>query len=280
MRALITTGAEVLLRLAEVPDPVPGANEVLVRVQATSLERGEVLREECAGGPAGRTGMSSAWSSAQRKAEAVPRWGPPWRGLSTTARGQLVAVPVDYLAPVPGSVMAARSRAYLSRAWTPFRALARGFRSAKRCWSGRFPRCRPRRGPARGAAHTTMIGFIRSSDASSAPEPHVTTSYAHQPDAGPTTMSSTASVARCLPCLAVLAHRGIVVSYASTLMEPAVLGRRWFGAHVGATLRSMLTSTSCGSRRSASDLAKLCGLIAAAVLVPHIDVAADWSRAW
>ncbi|MGA8667575.1 MAG: alcohol dehydrogenase, partial [Candidatus Dormiibacterota bacterium] len=52
MRALITTGDNDILRLAEVPDPVAGANEVLVRVQATSLNRGEVVRAKNA--PAGQ----------------------------------------------------------------------------------------------------------------------------------------------------------------------------------------------------------------------------------
>ncbi|MGA8666217.1 MAG: zinc-binding dehydrogenase, partial [Candidatus Dormiibacterota bacterium] len=80
-------------------------------------------------------------------------------------------------------------------------------------------------------------------------------------------------------CLDVVAPHGTVVSYASTLMDPAMLGPRWFGAHLGATLRSMLIFEELRFTQSAaSDLAKLCGLIAAGVLVPHIDVDADWSR--
>jgi NADPH:quinone reductase-like Zn-dependent oxidoreductase len=62
-------------------------------------------------------------------------------------------------------------------------------------------------------------------------------------------------------------------------MDPAMLGPRWFGAHLGATLRSMLIFEELRFTQSAaSDLAKLCRLIAAGVLVPHIDVEADWSR--
>jgi NADPH:quinone reductase-like Zn-dependent oxidoreductase len=80
-------------------------------------------------------------------------------------------------------------------------------------------------------------------------------------------------------CVDVVAPHGMVVSYASTLMEPAMLGPRWFGAHVGATLRAMLLFDELRFTQSASsDLARLCALIAAGVLVPHIDVAADWTR--
>lgn len=80
-------------------------------------------------------------------------------------------------------------------------------------------------------------------------------------------------------CLEVVAPRGTVVSYASTLMDPAVLGPRWFGAHVGATLRSMLIFLELRHTQSAvSDLRSLLALVAAGVLEPHIDVEADWTR--
>jgi NADPH:quinone reductase-like Zn-dependent oxidoreductase len=80
-------------------------------------------------------------------------------------------------------------------------------------------------------------------------------------------------------CLDVVAPHGTVVSYASTLMDPATLGPRWFGAHVGATLRAMLLFIELRYTQSAaSDLTKLCALIAAGILTPHIDVEADWTR--
>jgi NADPH2:quinone reductase len=81
-------------------------------------------------------------------------------------------------------------------------------------------------------------------------------------------------------CLEVVAPYGMVVSYASTLLDPATLGPRWFGAHLGATLRSFLIFEELRHTRSAaSDLSALCALIATGKLKTHIDVQADWSRA-
>jgi NADPH:quinone reductase-like Zn-dependent oxidoreductase len=44
VRALTTTGNDDLLQITEVPEPRPAPSEALVRVQATSLNRGEVWR--------------------------------------------------------------------------------------------------------------------------------------------------------------------------------------------------------------------------------------------
>jgi NADPH2:quinone reductase len=80
-------------------------------------------------------------------------------------------------------------------------------------------------------------------------------------------------------CLDVVAPHGTVVSYASTLLEPATLGPRWFGAHVGATLRAMLLFDELRYTESASsDLTTLCTLIAEGLLTPHISSESDWSK--
>src|SRR5580700_1445040 len=99
MLALITTGDDDLLRLAEVPDPVPGPNEVLVRVQATSLNRGEVVRAKNA--PAGQQVGWDVVGVVERPAAsgAGPAVGTTVVGLvNNGAWSQLVAGPVDYLA--------------------------------------------------------------------------------------------------------------------------------------------------------------------------------------
>ncbi|MFZ0920224.1 MAG: zinc-binding dehydrogenase [Candidatus Dormiibacterota bacterium] len=284
MRALITTGDNDILRLAEVPDPVAGANEVLVRVQATSLNRGEVVRAKNA--PAGQQVGWDVVGVVERPAGSGggPAAGTTVVGLvSNGAWAERVAVPVDYLAPVPDGVTAAQVACVPVAGITAFRALALGgFPVGKTVLitgaSGGVGHVAVQ---LARAVHMTVTGLIRNPEASrgaAAACDHVVRDvgelqgpYDHVLDGvGGEVLTR---------CLDVVAPHGTVVSYASTLMDPAMLGPRWFGAHLGATLRSMLIFEELRFTQSAaSDLAKLCGLIAAGVLVPHIDVDADWSR--
>ena len=95
MLALTTTGDDDLLRVTEVPDPEPGPTEVLVRVQATSLNRGEVARATNA--PAGQQVGWDVCGIVERAAQAGvgPSAGTRVAGLvDNGAWAELVAVPV------------------------------------------------------------------------------------------------------------------------------------------------------------------------------------------
>jgi NADPH:quinone reductase len=127
MLALITTGDDEVLRLGEAPDPVPGPTEVLVRVHATSLNRGEVLRAKNA--PAGQQVGWDVVGVVERAADRGegPAVGTTVVGLvSNGAWAELAAVPVDYLAPVPDGLTAARAACVPVAGMTAFRALALG----------------------------------------------------------------------------------------------------------------------------------------------------------
>ena len=284
MLALTTTGDDDLLRLSEVPDPEPTATEALVRVQATSLNRGEVSRARSA--PAGQQVGWDVVGVIERPAE---RGGGPLAGTTVVglvnngAWSELVAVPADFLAAVPGGVTPSQAACMPVAGMTAFRSLA----------LGGFPVGRSVliTGASGGVGHLavqlaraaqmTVTGLIRS------------------PEANPAAAAACHHVARDIRdaqgpydhvldgvggevltrCLEVVAPHGTVVSYASTLMDPAALGPRWFGAHVGATLRAMLLFDELRFTQSAvSDLATLCDLIAAGIVVPHIDVEAGWTR--
>jgi NADPH:quinone reductase-like Zn-dependent oxidoreductase len=284
MRALITTGDDDLLRLAEVPDPVAGANEVVVRVTATSLNRGEVVRAKNA--PAGQQVGWDVVGVVERPAEGGggPAAGTTVVGLvSNGAWAERVAVPVDYLAPVPDGVTAAQVACVPVAGITAFRALALGgFPVGKTVLvtgaSGGVGHVAVQ---LARALHMSVTGLIRNPEASpgaAAACDHIVRDVSELQ--GPYDHILDGVGGEVLTrCLDVVAPHGTVVSYASTLMDPAMLGPRWFGAHLGATLRSMLIFEELRFTQSAaSDLAKLCRLIAAGVLVPHIDVEADWSR--
>ena len=286
MLALITTGNDDLLRISEVPAPEPAANEALVRVQATSLNRGEVSRAKAA--PAGeKVGWDVVGMVERAAATGGPGAGTRVLGLvNSGAWAELAAVPVDYLAPVPDGVTPAQAACLPLAGMTAFRALALGgFPVGKTVLIT---------GGSGGVGHLALQ-LARAARME-------VTGLVRNPDANPVAVSACDHVVRDIrdirddkiqydhildgvggevlaACLDVVAPRGMVVSYASTLMEPAALGPRWFGAHLGATVRSMLIFDELRYTQSAaSDLGKLCALAVAGLVVPHIDVEADWTR--
>jgi NADPH:quinone reductase len=284
MLALTTTGDDQLLRVTEVPDPEPGPTEALVRVHATTLNRGEVSRVK--NSPAGE---QVGWDVCGVVARAAEGGGGPPVGtrvaglVNNRAWAELVAVPVDYLATVPDGVTTAHAACMPLAGITAFRALALGgFPVGKRLLvtgaSGGVGHLAVQMGRA---AQMTVSGLIRNPEANAATAATCHNTVRDIRDAhGPYDHILEGVGGEVLThCLDVVAPGGMVVSYASTLMDPATLGARWFGAHVGATLRSMLIFVELRhTQTAASDLRSLFALITAGLLKPHIDVEADWTR--
>jgi NADPH:quinone reductase len=284
MLALTTTGDAELLALTEVSEPEPSATEALVRVSTTSLNRGEVSRSAAA--PAGQR---PGWDVVGVVERAAERGGGPSVGatvvglVNSGAWAELVAVPADFLAVIPPGVSPAQAACLPVAGMTAVRALALGgFPVGKRVLVT---------GASGGVGHLavqlarsvqmTVTGLIRNPEAdagAAASCHHVIRDIAEA--VGPFDhILDGVGGAVLTRCLEVVAPRGVVVSYASTLMEPAILGPRWFGAHVGATLRSLLLFDELPHTQSAaSDLSALCALVASGVLKLHIDAEADWSR--
>ena len=285
MLALTTTGNADLLELTEVADPVPAANETLVRVTTTSLNRGEIIRSKNA--PAGERPGWDLVGVVERAAEGGG--GPPAGAtvvglMNTGAWAERVAVPSDFLAVVPDGVTAEQAACLPVAGITAFRTLALGgFPVGKSVLvTGASGGVGHLAVQLARSVHMTVTGLIRNPEA----------------DAGATAMcdhairdlsEATGPYDHILDgvggevltrCLDLVGPHGMVVSFASTLLEPSTLGPRWFGAHLGATLRSFLVFDELRHTQSAaSDLAALCALVAAGTLTIHVDVQADWSRA-
>jgi NADPH2:quinone reductase len=285
MLALTTTGSADLVRLAEVPDPEPMATESIVRVLATSLNRGEIAHIE--NGP---VGQRPGWDVVGVVERAPERGGGPTVGstvvglVSGGAWAERVAVPVDYLAVVPDGVTPAQAACLPVAGMTAFRALAlAGFPVGKSVLvtgaSGgvghlavQLARC----------AQMTVTGLIRNPEAtaSAAAACHHVVRDLHDARGSYDHILDGVGGDVLARCLDLVAPHGTVVSYASTLMDPAPLAPRWFGAHIGATLRALLLFDELQFTQSAaSDLSTLCALVASDTLRPHIDVEADWARA-
>jgi NADPH2:quinone reductase len=285
MLALTTTGDADILGLTEIPAPEPASNEAVVRMTATSLNRGEIAR--CLSGPAG---ARPGWDVVGIVERAPERGGGPPVGstvvafVDSGAWAELVAVPADRLAVVPEGVTPAQAACLPVAGITAFRTLALGgFPVGKSVLvtgaSGgvghlavQVARC----------AQMTVTGLIRNPESDAVTVgacDHVIRDIREAHDQYDHILDGVGG-AVLSGCLEVVAAHGMVVSYASTLMDPATLGPRWFGAHLGATLRSFLIFDELRFTQSAAaDLTALCALIAAGRLKPHVDVEADWSRA-
>ena len=106
MRAvLVNKGALANLSLGEAEVPTPAPSEALVRVEAISLNRGEVRRAQMA-----EPGFNPGWDLAGTVEQAAANGTGPRAGtrvvglLPSGAWAELVAVPVDSLAELPESV--------------------------------------------------------------------------------------------------------------------------------------------------------------------------------
>jgi NADPH2:quinone reductase len=127
MRAVIVT-AERRLQLQEVADPVPLPSEALVRVQAISLNRGEVRRSRTLSPPGARLGWDVAGVVEQAAADGNgPKAGERVVGM-VTQKGwaERVAVPAHALAALPSAVTLAQAACLPVAGLTALYALDRG----------------------------------------------------------------------------------------------------------------------------------------------------------
>jgi NADPH:quinone reductase len=267
--------------LRRVPDPQPAPNEVLVGVDAFSINRGELAL--FAGRPEGwRPGQDIAGRVVAR---ANGDGGPPigTRVVAMVELGgwaQRVAVPVDRLAPLPDAVDAERAAGFGIAGLTALRALRRGdgllgARVLITGASGGVGTFAVQLAAAGGAEVTALTGTHRSVDLEALGAQRVIRSLDDADGEFDLVLESIGGETL-LAALKRTAPRGHLVLLGSSSGEPAPITILSFRAHARQTIHPFWVHGS--GEHVGRDLAELARLTARGLLDPVVGWAGSWDQ--
>jgi NADPH:quinone reductase-like Zn-dependent oxidoreductase len=284
MKALVTTGSGGIgLSLVDVDEPKPRSNEALVKLRATSVNRGEVahLRDE-------EPGHILGWDVAGDVLEPAADGSGPSTGrrvvgiVDDHAWAELVCVPTHAMSVLPDEVSYAAASVLPIAGLTAWRALELGgFLLGRRVLitggAGGVGRLAIQLARLSGAHVTAVVGRpervggLRELGAA-----EVVVGIEQAPGRYDVILESVggASLARSME---VLSDEGILVTYGRSSGEPATVDSGWFGDHSGARVEGLLVFTEVAQRRLGTpQFEGLVRLVAAGDVDPQIVKETSW----
>ena len=280
------------LAIQEVDAPVPLPNQVLIRVAAASLNRGEIRNAGTA--PAGsRIGWDVAGTVEEAAANGSgPRAGTRVVGLSFPPMGwaELVALPTDYVAELPDSVTFSQAAALPVAGLTAIRTLEkRGSLLERRALitgaSGGVGHLAVQIARAEGAH---VVGQVRRADSvalvreAGAHEVVVSEDASGAAAYGPYDVIVDSIGGQVLAnVLTMVAPGGVCVTYGATASAEATIDVARFyraGLPTFAGFQMFSAFPEASVPPAATDLRRLANLVADGRLRPHIEVEAPWTE--
>lgn len=285
MRALVTTGdVDRPVELGDVDEPVPRPCDVLVRVEATSLNRGEC--RQAAAAPAGAVFGWDVVGTIQQTSPDRPELHAGARVVGLVRAGawaEQAAVPATDVAEVPEDVSPAAAATLPVAAMTAYHALARGGlllgrRVAATGATGGVGRFALQLAQLAGA-HTTAIVSAPDRTEGLVDVDAVEVGLDGDGDPFDLILESVGG-----PLLAAAVQRirpgGQIISYGMSSEEATSLSARGLYRRNAASISGLLLFDELvGFGGGAATLARLLALVADGSLDPGVSTVADWHDA-